>query len=41
LPLVLPRAAAPKLGRLSAGQAGPKGNLREFLEADKKARSLC
>ena len=30
--------AAPKPARLAAGQAGPKGNLREFLEADKKAR---
>ena len=31
-------AAAPKPARLAAGQAGPKGNLREFLEADKKVR---
>lgn len=32
------RAATPKPARLAAGQAGPKANLRDFLEADKKAR---
>ncbi|KAK9831357.1 hypothetical protein WJX81_005284 [Elliptochloris bilobata] len=35
-------AAAPKPARLATGQAGPKGNLREFLEADKKVlRFYC